>query len=140
MGNVENIPINRYLGIKYHESSQNLSLPDNLNIHNYFGDISFCAQFTLAEAASAQYLFDKLGMKLSKEMPTLRNAKIKFHKPTKGESLCNLISLQHTFDEFQNILHRRGKILTRIDVEVVSETKVKALECSFVWLIIRYKK
>ena len=62
MSSVADIPLNRYLGIVYQEDSQSLSLLDDARIHNYFGSVSFCAQFALAEAASAQYLFDRLGL------------------------------------------------------------------------------
>ena len=137
MSSVADIPLNRYLGIVYQEDSQSLSLLDDARIHNYFGSVSFCAQFALAEAASAQYLFDRLGMDLATDMPTLRSAVTKFFKPTEGLSTAEPISLQHTFDEFQQILDSRRKIITSVVVEVVSEAGVKALEAEFTWLVLR---
>lgn len=140
MSSVADIPFNRHLGITYDESTQRLCFPDTSSVRNYFGSVSFCAQFALAEAASAQYLFDQLGMALSTDLPTLRNADIKFTRPTTGESGCELLSMQHTTDEFQNILKTKGKILTSVTVAVVSEKGVKALEGEFTWLILRSKE
>jgi len=76
-------------------------------------------------------------MNLEQDLPTLRNATTKFHKTINGNSLCKLISLEHTKEEFQSILNAKGKILTTALVEVVSETGIKALTGSFQWLILR---
>jgi len=140
MGSVADIPFNRHLGITYDENTQRLHLPDNESARNYFGSVSFCAQFALAEAASAQFLFDRLGMDLSTDLPTLRNAGIRFARPTAGKSSCELLSMQHTPDEFKKILDAKGKILTALSVAVVSENGVKALEGEFTWLILRSKE
>ena len=137
MSSVADIPLNKHLGITYQEDSQDLSLPDNPRIHNYFGGVSFCAQFALAEAASAQCLFNRFGMDLAADLPTLRSAVTKFFKPTEGLSTAEPISLQHTFDEFQQILDSRRKIITSVVVEVVSEAGMKALEGEFTWLVLR---
>lgn len=139
MGSVADIPVNKHLGITYQEGAQSLHLPDDCRIRNYFGDVSFCAQFALAEAASAQYLFDRLGMDLKTDMPTLRGAIAKFFKPTKGSSSVRLISLEHSFEEFQQILDSRCKIITTVTVAVFSETGVRALEGEFTWLVLRQK-
>ena len=137
MKSVAEIPINHHLGMSYNEDTNSLSLPDTDVTKNLFGQVSFCAQFTLAESASAQFLFEKLGMSLEKDLPTLRNATTKFHKTTNGKSLCNLISLDHSKEEFQTLLKNKGKILTTMKVEVVSENGTKALTGSFQWLILR---
>lgn len=137
MSSVVDIPINHYLGMSYDKHTKSLSLPDSEITKNYFGQVSFCAQFTLAESASAQYLFEELEMNLEQDLPTLRKATTKFHKPTNGSSLCNLVSIKHTKDEFQNLLSSKGKILTTVKVEVISESGIKALTSSFQWLILR---
>lgn len=131
------IPINNNLGMKYDKITQKMSLPESERVMNLFGQVSYCAQFVLAEASSAQFLFDKLGIDLATDIPTLRKTTTKFHKPTNGESTCNLISLEHSRDEFQEILAKKSKILTNIEVEVISEKGVKSLSGSFQWLIIR---
>jgi hypothetical protein len=137
MSSVVDIPINNHLGMSYDKHTKSLSLPDNEITKNHFGQVSFCAQFTLAESASAQYLFEELEMNLEQDLPTLRNATTKFHKPTNGNSLCNLVSIDHTKDEFQNILNSKGKILITVKIEVISESGIKALTGSFQWLILR---
>ena len=140
MGSVADIPFNRHLGITYDERTQRLRLPDASTMRNHFGTVSFCAQFALAEAASAQYLFDRFGMDLSTDLPTLRNAAIRFTRPTTGESSCELLSMQHTLEEFRSMLDTKGKILTAVTVAVVAENGAKALEGTFTWLILRSKK
>jgi hypothetical protein len=137
MSSVADIPINNYLGMKYDDEKKELHLPEKTEIMNHFGQVSFCAQFTLAEASSAQALFDELGLNLSTEIPTLRKSNTKFHKPINGKSVCNLVSLEHTRDEFQDLLLKKSKVMTNIEVEVVSEKGVKALTGSFQWLVIR---
>ncbi len=140
MASAADIPLNQHLGITYQEDAQCLRLPDEARVRNYFGSVSFCAQFALAEAASAQYLFDRLGMDLSTDLPTLRNASTKFLKPTGGTSTVGLVSLQHTCEEFQEALRSRRKIITKVVVEVISETGVKALESEFTWLVLRHSE
>ena len=137
MSSVADIPINQHLGMLYDENTHSLSLPDTEATKNHFGQVSFCAQFTLAESASAQYLFENLEMNLERDLPTLRNAKTKFHKTTNGNSLTNLISIEHTKEEFQHLLNSKGKLLTTVNVEVISEAGVKAVTGSFQWLILR---
>lgn len=139
MGSVADIPFNRHLDIGYDEETGHLHLPDAPAMRNHFGTVSFCAQFALAEAASAQYLFDRLGMNLSTDLPTLRNASIRFTRPTTGESSCELLSMQHTPEEFRSTLDTKGKILTTVTVAVIAENGVKALEGAFIWLILRAK-
>ena len=137
MAEVTLIPINHHLGMSYDQESGILRLPEVDQTRNHFGQVSFCAQFTLAESASAQFMFDQLGMDIEQDIPTLRTATTKFHKPTNGNSICNLVSLEHDQNEFQDILTRKGKIITNVKVEVVSEEGVKALSGSFKWLVIR---
>lgn len=137
MGSVADIPINHHLGMIFDAQSGALTLPDVERTRNHFGQVSFCAQFALAEAASAQYMFDQLGMDLENDIPTLRNSTTKFHKPTSGDSVCKLVSLEHTREEFQGVLHSKGKIVTSVTVEVVSDSDTKALTASFQWLVLR---
>lgn len=137
MSSVADIPLNQFLGVSYDKASRTVSLPGKPEINNYFGQTSFCAQFALAEAASAQYLFDLYGMSLETDMPTLRHATTKFFKPTSGESICNLVSLVHTPEAFQSTLDVKGKILTSVKVEVVSSGGVKSLVADFQWLVLR---
>ncbi|BHH84565.1 hypothetical protein [Desulforhopalus sp. 52FAK] len=137
MNSIADIPINTHLGIKYDEVKQELSLPESESVMNLFGQVSYCAQFTLAEASSAQFLSDKLGLDLSTDIPTLRKTTTKFHKPTNGESICKLVSLEHTRDEFLELLAKKSKIMTSIEVVVLSEKGIKSLSASFQWLIIR---
>lgn len=137
MTSVADIPINQHLGMRYDARTGSLSLPDVDATRNHFGQVSFCAQFTLAEAASAQYLFDRLGMNLEADIPTLRNSTSRFHKPTNGVSVCNLVSLEHDKEAFQALLSDKGKILTKVKVEVLSEEGVKALTGEFQWLVLR---
>ena len=139
MNTVADIPINKHLGISYDEQAKKLSLPDTDKTQNHFGQVSFCAQFTLAEAASAQFMFEHLGVNLEQDIPTLRNANTKFFKPTNGNSTCNLISLEHSKDEFQNILNQKGKVSTSVQVEVVSSEGTRSLVGNFQWLVLRRK-
>lgn len=140
MSSVADIPINQHLGISYDEQTKSLSLPDTDVVRNHFGQVSFCAQFTLAEAASAQFMFEHLGVNLEQDIPTLRNADTKFFKPTNGTSTCNLVSLEHSKEQFQNILDQKGKITTSMQVEVVSSEGTRSLVGNFQWLILRRKK
>ena len=137
MGSVAEVPINQLLGINYDENAKAVLLPDRDKVHNFFGQISFCAQFALAEAASAQYLFDQLELTLETDIPTLRNATTKFYKPASGGSSCNLVSLEHSREQFQEVLNSKRKILTSVKVEVVSAESDKALVANFQWLILR---
>ncbi len=140
MSSVADIPINQHLGISYDEQTKSLSLPDRDIVKNHFGQVSFCAQFTLAEAASAQFMFEQLGMNLEQDIPTLRNANTKFFTPTDGNSTCNLISLEHSKEQFQNILNQKGKISTSVQVEVVSSEGTRSLVGVFQWLVLRKKE
>lgn len=137
MISVADIPINKHLGISYDEQTNRLSLPDTDKAKNHFGQVSFCAQFTLAEAASAQFMFEQLEMNLEQDIPTLRTTNTKFYKPINGQSTCNLISLEHSKEQFQDLLNRKGKISTSVQVEVVSSEGIRSLVGSFQWLVLR---
>lgn len=139
MSSIADIPINQHIGISYDNKSQQLSLADKPFVRNHFSQVSFCAQFTLAESASAQFMHDELGLDLERDIPTLRKAESKFYKPTNGSSICQLISTEHSREQFQDLLNSKGKISTTLKVAVVSEKGVKALVCSFQWLVLRKK-
>lgn len=139
MASVSDIPINKHLGITYLASDRSLVLAHDPRIGNYFGSTSFCAQFALAEAASAQYMHDNLGLELSQAIPTLRNSETKYFKPTAGKSFSKLLSISYTREQFQSILREKGRISVKVAVAILSETEEIALKSTFSWLIISYK-
>ncbi|MBC7979356.1 MAG: hypothetical protein H7Y36_02210 [Armatimonadetes bacterium] len=134
------IPINEHLGLSYDDADSCLIMPHTRKVSNYWGDVSFCAQFTLAESASAQFLIDALGMDPDCDLPTLRKAEIKFFKPTRGESRSHIVDSTCSRDQFQQALSERGKVSLTVVAEVRSEVGEKSVSSSFSWLVLRNRQ
>lgn len=139
MASVSDIPINKHLGITYVETTKRLVLDHDPKIGNYFGTTSFCAQFVLAEAASAQYMHDHLGLELSEAIPSLRQSETQYFKPTAGKSFSKLLSISCSQEQFQKRMREKGRISVKVAVAILSETEETALKSTFSWLIIRHK-
>src|ERR1035438_8092756 len=56
---VSAIPFNRFLGLRAGDTA--LTLPADPKYHNHLGTVHAGAQFSLAEAASGQWLLDRFG-------------------------------------------------------------------------------
>jgi len=75
--NVADIPFNRFLGLRLNGSV--LTLPVDPRYQNHLGAVHASAQFSLAEAASGQWLLAKFGGRAADYLAVVRQVELKYH-------------------------------------------------------------
>ena len=94
--------------------------------------------YSLAESVSREAIYDELGADRSLDTVVLCGASSDMNDSVaEGSCDCRIVSLQHTRDEFLRLIHERGKVETRIAVEVTDESGARLCTCRFDWAIIR---
>ena len=81
--NVADIPFNRFLGLRLNGSF--LTLPADPKYQNHIGAVHASAQFSLAEAASGQWLLTKFGDAAADYLAVVRHVEVKYRRQALGE-------------------------------------------------------
>jgi acyl-coenzyme A thioesterase PaaI-like protein len=128
--NVADIPFNRFLGLR--SDGCVLALPADAKYRNHLGTVHAGAQFSLAEAASGQWLLGRFGDAAADYLAVVRHADVKYRRPASGE----LTALAEVADEeaarFRETLERRGRAAIEVHVQVLGADGV-TLEATFEW-------
>lgn len=94
--------------------------------------------YSLAESASREAIYDELGADRSLDTVVLCGISSDMSGcVADGSCDCRIVSLQHTRDEFLRLIHERGKVETRVVVEVAGKSGERLCTCRFDWTIIR---
>ena len=106
--NVADVPFNRFLGLRLNESV--LTLPADSNYHNHIGAVHASAQFSLAEAASGQWLLERFGDAAGDYLAVVRHVELKYRRPAAGELTAKAEVSAEEEERFRNTLERRGRL------------------------------
>ena len=135
--NVEDIPFNRFLGLRLDGSV--LTLPADPKYQNHLGTIHAGAQFSLAEAASGQWLLDKFGDRAAEYLAVVRHVDVKYRRPATGELTARAEVDEEKAEQFRETLERRGRAAIEVRVQVVSADQEVTLEAAFEWFAQRVR-
>lgn len=128
---VSAIPFNRFLGIRASEGT--LTLPADPKYLNHLGTVHAGAQFSLAEAASGQWLLDRFGATAAEYAAVVRHADIKFRRPASGELTTRASAEPGEAERFLETLTRRGRASIAVRVQVFGADGNTTLESAFEW-------
>jgi len=134
---VSAIPFNRFLGLRAGDTA--LTLPADPKYHNHLGTVHAGAQFSLAEAASGQWLLDRFG----EGRPTTRRWSAtptsKFRRPATGELTAQAGAPPEEAERFPETLTRRGRASIEVRVQILGADGSATLESAFEWFAQRVR-
>jgi acyl-coenzyme A thioesterase PaaI-like protein len=125
------IPFNKFLGLQAGEGT--LTLPADPKYLNHLGTVHAGAQFTLAEAASGQWLLGRFGAAAAEYAAVVRHADIKFRRPASGELTTRASAEPGEAERFLETLTRRGRATIEVRVQVLGADGNTTLESTFEW-------
>jgi thioesterase domain-containing protein len=128
---VSAIPFNRFLGLRAGEAA--LALPEDPKYLNHLGTVHAGAQFSLAEAASGQWLLDRFGEAAADYVAVVRRADVKFRRPAAGELTAQAGAPPEEAERFLEMLTQRGRAAIEVRVQVLGEDGSATLESVFEW-------
>jgi len=136
--NVANdIPFNQFLGLRLNGSE--LALPADPKYQNHLGTVHASAQFSLAEAASGQWLLENFGDSAADYLAVVRHVDAKFRRPALGELTARAEVSPEEAERFQDTLQRRGRAAIPVHVQVQNADAEITLEATFEWFAQRVR-
>jgi acyl-coenzyme A thioesterase PaaI-like protein len=135
---VSAIPFNRFLGLRAGETA--VVLPADPKYLNHLGTVHAGAQFSLAEAASGQWLLDRFGAAAAEYAAVVRRADVKFRRPAAGELTTQANAAAGEAERFLETLTRRGSATIEVRVQVLAADGSATLESVFEWFAQRIGK
>jgi len=134
---VSAIPFNRFLGLRAGDTA--LTLPADPKYHNHLGTVHAGAQFSLAEAASGQWLLDRFGEAAADYAAVVRHADVKFRRPATGELTAQAGAPPEEAERFLETLTRRGRATIEVRVQILGADGSATLESAFEWFAQRIR-
>jgi len=132
------IPFNRFLGLR--ASGASLTLPADPKYHNHLETVHAGAQFSLAEAASGQWLLGRFGEPAAEYAAVVRHADVKFRRPATGELTAQAGASPEAAEHFLETLTRRGRATIDVRVQVLGADGSVTLESTFEWFAQRIRE
>jgi len=131
------LPINQILGIHLArgDDAHLLELKESIQLLNHVGTVHASGQFALAEACSGEFLLQHLGALPQKTNGVLRAAEVKFRKPARGILRATPSFAERGAEELADDLHRKGRAVTSIDVEVTDAHGVMTMRGRYDWFL-----
>jgi acyl-coenzyme A thioesterase PaaI-like protein len=131
------IPFNRFLGLRADGTA--LTLPEDPQYLNHLGTVHAGAQFSLAEAASGQWLLGRFGGAAADYAAVVRHADVKFRRPATGELTAQASAPPEEAERFLEMLTRRGRATIEVRVQLLGSDGIVTLESAFEWFAQRIR-
>ncbi|RMG55188.1 MAG: DUF4442 domain-containing protein [Gammaproteobacteria bacterium] len=127
------IPFIRMLGIERGEGAGELRLAFRPEFANHLGQWAAGIEFSLAEAATGDFLARRFTSLAGRVVPVLRQARVRYRRSAQGSQLVTAVHAEvDALAEFEQALQRRRRAGIDIDVQVLDEG-VCVLEAVFQW-------
>ncbi len=114
-----------------------LEMPFTALLRNHLGTMHAAAQFTLAEAASAECLQRHFGAETGPVFAVVRGVEVKYRKPATAGLLAFGAPDDDTRDHLVAALTARGRFSAVILVDLKDRTGTLTLHAKFDWFISR---
>lgn len=130
---------NQALGIRIAPagSAHLLELPDAPLVQNHLGTIHAAAQFSLAEAASAECLQRHFGTAVGDVFGVVRGVAVRYRRPATGDLLAFGAPDDHTRDQLLAELAGRGRTSALILIDLKDRAGKLTFHGQFEWFISR---
>jgi len=128
---VAEIPFNRLLGLRPEGSA--VRLPEDPKCLNHLGTVHAGAQYSLAEAASGQWLLARFAQAADDFAAVVRRAEVKYRRPAAGDLTATADAAPDEVERFISTLERRGRGAIEVHVRVLARDQGVTLEATFEW-------
>ena len=133
---ITELPFNQLIGLQYSDRPDALlSLPGDQRYTNHLGTVHASALLALAEATSGEYLIREIGNPGFGIIPVVRKMESKFRKPAFGEIYSKVQVGIETRDLFMTNLHKKGRALISIAVDIFDEKDTHTLNAIVEWFV-----
>ena len=133
---ITELPFNQLIGLQYSDRPDALlSLPEDQRYTNHLGTVHASALLALAEATSGEYLIREIDKPGFEVIPVVRRLESKFRKPAFGEIYSKVKVDNDTRDSFLASLHKKGRSLISIAVDVFDDKDTHALAATVEWFV-----
>ncbi len=114
-----------------------LELPFAPLVHNHLKTMHAAAQFSLAEAASAECLQRRYGAELGEVFAVMRSVEVKYRKPATGDLLAYGAPDDFTRDHLLEEIAVRGRSKAVILIDLKDRSGTLTFHGQFEWFISR---
>lgn len=133
---IATLPFNRLIGLESSNLSDDylISLPSGPQHENHLSTVHGSALLAVAEAASGVFLVKHFG-EFSGYLPVVRRLEAKFIKLARGRILAQSPLGEEDTRAWKETLHRRGRALMTIPIEVSDSSGDTVMTASVDWFI-----
>ena len=130
---VTQVPFNSYIGLKFSDAPNLLSVKAEDFHMNHVGTISASVCMTLAEVSSGEFLLRNLN--LDGKTPVIRNFHCKFKKPALNKIFAQCNASAELIEKWQVDLDKKGRALIEVPIEIVDELGAILVTAKVEWFI-----
>lgn len=135
------LPFNRFVGFEHclvddHGCLKLTSCEQHLN---HVGTVHAGVLFSLAEAASGNWIINALDSRDDDPMAVLRSSSVKYRKPATGELRAFAEVDERSVKNFPKTLKERGRVLLDVSVRVLDANDQMVFTGSYTWFVSRNK-
>jgi Domain of unknown function (DUF4442) len=132
------IPFHEHLSIRESDDSDYVfKLESNPKFNNHLETIHACAQLTLAEATSGEFLLQEFHKFRTDFIPVIRKTEAKYQKPAIGTLYSRAEFANAEKAGLIDELLTKNRALIRIKVEIFDVEKDKTLTVFFDWFLVK---
>ena len=114
-----------------------LELPFTAQVHNHLQTMHAAAQFSLAEAASAECLQRHFGAALGDVFAVMRAGEVQYRKPATSDLLAYGAPDEATRTQLVDQINRRGRAFAVILIDLKDRSSTLTFHGKFEWFISR---
>ena len=136
------IPFHHYLNIENSEAGENFifRMEERPELLNHLGTIHACAQLSLAEASSGEFLLQQFRELKDSVIPVIRKTEVKYSKPANGTLDSKASYNMGNQEEYMNELLSKGRCIIPVKVELFDASNSRTLTALFSWFITKIEK
>lgn len=102
---------------------------------NHLGTVHAAAQFSLAEACSAQLLKELFPSRADEFIPLVRQVALKYRKPALGAVYAKARLLNTCYESLVEQLEHRKRALFHVSVELFDNADTLVMNADFEWFV-----
>lgn len=130
------IPFHQLLRVERSDDDDFIfQLKERPEFHNHLGTFHACAQLTLAEATSGEYLQEQFQEIKDEVVPVIRRTEVKYSMPANGMLSSKASFSTGNKEQYLSEFKSRKRCIIPIKVEVFNTENKKTLSAVFDWVI-----
>lgn len=131
------IPFHHLLNIERNQNDDDFifQIDERPELHNHLGTFHACAQLSLAEATSGEFLQQQFQELKDVVIPVIRRTEVKYSMPANGTLYSKASFSSGSKDDFLKEFEARKRCIIPIKVEVFNTESKRTMSAVFDWLI-----